>query len=398
MGPFDIAYEAQTVNPGILPDSVSKIKRAGDLFAKYIDANVVASHMSLPKRPKLTPKNFIHSIHNICKFDVQHIVLPEGTDKRILCAAAEVAHRGLAHVTILGNPDDVHSAAHQHAIDISRCTVLDYMRSPHMETYADELVVARRAKGITRETALDLLSDFNTFATMMVRQGDADGMVSGATCTTANTIRPALQLLKNPNRRTFVSSVFFMCLPDRVLVYGDCAVNVDPTAEELAQIAAASADTATAFGIEPRVAMLSYSTLGSGAGPAVEKVVTATQLVKEQRPDLLVEGPIQYDAAVDPVIAAQKVKGESRVAGQATVCIFPDLNTGNNTYKAVQQSTGAMAVGPLMQGLAKPVNDLSRGCTVADVVNTVACTAVQAIASKKLSAGGQAPEAAAAAA
>ena len=304
----------------------------------------------------------------------------------MLAAAAEIAQRGLARVTLLGSPDDVRACARKFNVDVSACAILDHMHCPQADSYADELVAARKSKGITRDTAVDLLSDGNTFGTMMVRAGDADGMVSGATCTTANTIRPALQLLKTP-QRTHVSSVFFMCLPDRVLVYGDCAVNVDPSAEELAQIAAVSADTAAAFGIPPRVAMLSYSTLGSGAGPAVDKVAAATALVKERRPDLLVEGPIQYDAAVDPAIAAQKVKGESQVAGRATVCVFPDLNTGNNTYKAVQQSTGALAIGPLMQGLAKPVNDLSRGCTVADIVNTVACTAVQAIGAKNAATG-----------
>jgi phosphate acetyltransferase len=278
----------------------------------------------------------------------------------------------------------VAAAARKFNVNISNCEVLDFQACPQIEGYADALVEARQGKGVTREHALDLLSDMNMFATMMVREGDADGVVSGATCTTAATIRPAMQVLKNP-QRTLISSIFFMCLPDRVLVYGDCAVNVDPSAEELADIAITSAGTAAAFGIEPRVAMLSYSTLGSGTGPAVEKVEHATAIVKERRPDLLVDGPIQYDAAVDPVIAAQKVKreGGSPVAGRATVCIFPDLNTGNNTYKAVQQSTGAVAIGPLMQGLAKPVNDLSRGCTVADIVNTVACTAVQAIGSKR---------------
>ena len=268
-------------------------------------------------------------------------------------------------------------------VDISHCTLLDYMHCPERDHYADILAAVRAKKGVTRDIALDLLADFNTFGTMMVRQGDADGMVSGAVGSTANTIRPAMQVLKAPGKeKSLVSSVFFMCLPDKVLVYGDCAVNPEPTAEELAEIAVTSADTAAAFGIDPKIAMLSYSTLGSGQGPQVDKVARATALAQLHRPDLHIEGPIQYDAAVDPVIAAQKIKGESQVAGHATVLIFPDLNTGNNTYKAVQQSTGAVAIGPLMQGLAKPVNDLSRGCTVADIVNTVACTAVQAMGAK----------------
>ena len=381
-GLYETARQVSNINPGILPDSTSKIKHAADLFARYVDANVVASQMALPKQAKLTPKNFIHRIHEICRSDRQHVILPEALDRRVLSAACEASHRGLARITLLGNPDEVTAASRKYNVDISKCNILDYLHCPQREQYADALSAARASKGLTKEGALDLLADMNYFGTMMVREGDADGMVSGSICTTAATIRPALQVLKTP-KRTLVSSIFFMCLPDKVLVYGDCAVNVEPTAEELAQIAVVSADTAAAFGIEPRVAMLSYSTLGSGAGPQVDKVAKATALAKELRPDLNIEGPIQYDAAVDPVVAAQKVKGENPVAGRATVCIFPDLNTGNNTYKAVQQSTGAVAVGPLMQGLAKPVNDLSRGCTVADIVNTVACTAVQAIGAKR---------------
>lgn len=382
MGLYETARQVATINPGILPDSASKIKHAGDLFTRYIDANVIASQLALPKQAKLTPKNFIHRMHEICKADKQHIVLPEATDRRVLAAACEASSRGIARITLLGSPDEVTAAARKFNVDVSKCNILDYMNCPQREHYAITLAAARASKGVTHDHALDFLTDMNMFGTMMVREGDADGMVSGAMCTTAATIRPALQVLKTP-QKTLVSSIFFMCLPDRVLVYGDCAVNVEPSAPELAEIAIVSADTAAAFGIQPRVAMLSYSTLGSGSGPQVDKVIEATKLAKERRPDLMIEGPIQYDAAVDPAIAAQKIKGENPVAGHATVCIFPDLNTGNNTYKAVQQSTGAVAVGPLMQGLAKPVNDLSRGCTVVDIVNTIACTAVQAIGAKR---------------
>lgn len=381
MGLYEAARQVSTINPGILPDSASKIKHAADLFSRYIDANVIASQLALPKQARLTPKNFIHRIYEICNANQQHIVLPEATDRRVLAAACEATSRGLARITLLGSPDEVNAAARKYNVDISKCSILDYTKCAQREHYADVLAAVRAAKGVTREAALDLLTDMNMFGTMMVREGDADGMVSGAACTTAATILPALQVLKRP-QKTLVSSIFFMCLPDKVLVYGDCAVNVEPSAEELADIATVSADTARAFGIPPRVAMLSYSTMGSGHGPQVDKVAKATAIAKEHRPDLFIEGPIQYDAAVDPVIAAQKIKGENPVAGRATVCIFPDLNTGNNTYKAVQQSTGAVAIGPLMQGLAKPVNDLSRGCTVADIVNTVACTAVQAIGAK----------------
>lgn len=382
-GLFETARLTATVNPGILPDSTRKIEHAKQLFNQFIDADVIISSLNIPKAPKLTPKAFIHSIHEICRSQPQNIVLPESHDRRVLAAACECVAKNLCKVTLLGKEAEVKAAAKKFGIDISGCSILDYMApSPQKDKYADMLVEIRKAKGLTREGALDLLGDMNMFATMMVRAGDADGMVSGASCTTANTIRPALQVLKTPNK-TLVSSVFFMCMPDKVLVYGDCAVNVEPSAEELAQIAEVSANTAAAFGIEPRVAMLSYSTMGSSAGPQVDKVIKATRIVKEQRPDLKVEGPLQYDASVDPTIAAQKIKGSSEVAGKANICIFPDLNAGNNTYKAVQQSTGAIAIGPLMQGLSKPVNDLSRGCTVADVVNTAACTAVQAIGQKR---------------
>ncbi|KAL4444345.1 hypothetical protein ABPG75_012082 [Micractinium tetrahymenae] len=381
-GLFEACRVVSSVNPGILPESTSKIQHAKDLFSKHVDANVIASQLALPKQAKMTPKAFIHKIHEICRSDLQHIVLPESADRRVLAAAAEIVKKGLARVTLLGKPAEVAATAEKFNIDISACDVLDFLDCPQVDKYADQLVEARKAKQLTREGAIDLLQDLNMFGTMMVRSGDADGMVSGAMCTTANTIRPALQVLKTP-QKTLVSSIFFMCLPDKVLVYGDCAVNVEPKPEELAQIATVSSDTAASFGITPRVAMLSYSTGTSGFGPQVDKVKEATRIVKEQRPDLFVEGPIQYDAAVDPAIAAQKIKGGSEVAGKANVCIFPDLNTGNNTYKAVQQSTGAIAIGPLMQGLAKPVNDLSRGCTVADIVNTVACTAVQALGQKR---------------
>ncbi|EFJ49262.1 phosphate acetyltransferase [Volvox carteri f. nagariensis] len=313
----------------------------------------------------------------------KHVVLPESVDKRVLAAAAEATARGLARITLLGDPATVASEGKKLGLDLGGCRVVHPASSDRLDTYISMLVEARRQKGMTAERAADLLlGDINFFATMMVAAGDADGMVSGAIHTTASTIRPALQVLKTPDM-PLVSSVFFMCLPDRVLVYGDCAVNVNPSASDLASIAITSADTAAAFGIEPRVAMLSYSTLGSGSGPDVEKVTEAVALVKSRRPDILVEGPIQYDAAIDPAVAAVKVKGGSEVAGKATVFVFPDLNTGNNTYKAVQQSTGAIAMGPVMQGLLKPVNDLSRGCTVPDILNTVCVTSIQAMQFKK---------------
>ena len=225
--------------------------------------------------------------------------------------------------------------------------------------------------------AYDLMTDVSYFGTMMVYKGHADGMVSGAVHTTLHTIRPALQFIKTKPGVSIVSSIFFMCLPDRVSVFGDCAVNPNPTAGQLAEIAISSADSSRRFGIEPLVALLSYSSGTSGEGAEVDKVRQATALVRQKRPDLKVEGPIQYDAAVDPVVGRQKLP-DSEVAGQASVLIFPDLNTGNNTYKAVQRETGALAIGPMLQGLNKPVNDLSRGCTVEDIFNTVVITAIQA--------------------
>ena len=385
MGLYEASSIISQINPGILPDSRAKARHAAELFAHYVDVETIDAQLALPRPSRMTPKAFLHSVHEICRSNLQHIVLPEGTDHRILAASAEVVRRGLAKVTLLGKPDDVFSAARQFKIDLSGCSVLDHHVSPRLETYADALAVARASKGLTREQAMDYLADPNMFGTMMVHQDDADGMVSGATCTTAATIRPALQVLRRPGGS--VSSLFFMLLPEKVFVYADCAVITDPTVEELANIAVTSADTAAAFGIERRVALLSYSTLGSGSGPAVDKVAEATKLAKSLRPDIAdkIVGPIQFDAAVDLTVAHQKIKGgeASEVAGKATILIFPDLNSGNLAYKAVQRSTGALAVGPLLQGLQKPVNDLSRGCTVGDVVNTIACTAVQAIASSE---------------
>ena len=239
------------------------------------------------------------------------------------------------------------------------------------------LVERRKSKGMTEKQAAQELSDNIMVGTMMMALDEADGVVSGALHTTAHTIRPALQLIKTVPGCDLVSSVFFMCLPEQVLVFGDCAVNPNPTAEQLADIAIQSADSAKAFGIEPRVAMLSYSTGSSGTGEDVEKVKRATELARSQRPDLALDGPLQYDAAVMPEVGRQKAP-KSTVAGRATVLIFPDLNTGNVTYKAVQRSANVVSIGPMLQGLAKPVNDLSRGCLVEDIVFTIALTAIQA--------------------
>lgn len=334
-----------------------------------------------------------------------HIVLPEPEDPRVLqvCGASDVRHtvgrradglwgpglgqaaaqlvaRKVCHITLLGKQEDILPQAEQMQLDLSGVSIVDPASDSRLPHYAETLYEMRKHKGnMSMESVVELLTaDVSYFGTMMVQLGDADGMVSGATHTTANTIRPALQIIKTLPGIAVASSVFFMLLEDEVLVYGDCAVNVDPTPEQLAAIAISSAETATTFGIEPRVAMLSYSSGSSGAGPHVDKVDKATKLAQQARPDLAIEGPLQYDAAINPDIAKLKVKGETRVAGKATVLVFPDLNTGNNTYKAVQQAVHCVAMGPLMQGLRKPVNDLSRGCTVADIVNTVCMTCMQA--------------------
>jgi len=304
-------------------------------------------------------------------------VLPEGSDDRILRAAATLLTRDVVTLTILGDAEAITARAAELGVDISGAAIVSPSDPEYVERFAAAYAQARASKGVTLDQARDQVQDVSYFGTMMVREGLADGMVSGAAHTTAHTITPAFQVIKTPPGVSIVSSVFFMCLPDRVLVYGDCAVNPDPTAEQLADIAISSAETARQFHIEPRVAMLSYSTGESGSGSDVDKVREATRLVRERRPDLLVDGPMQYDAAVEPSVAASKAP-DSPVAGRATVLVFPDLNTGNNTYKAVQRSAGAVAIGPVLQGLRKPVNDLSRGALVQDIVNTVAITAIQA--------------------
>ena len=355
-----------------------KVASALGLWARRVDEAELLERLHLPRLERMTPLRFLHDLIERARLQRRHIVLPEGTDVRILRAAEILHRRDVCDLTVLGNESDGPGAGvhpghrplrHQHHGSRPRRSCASSSR----EKYAE----LRAHKGVDLARALEVMLDGSYFGTMMVQLGVVDGMVSGAAHTTAHTIRPALEFVKTRDGVKIVSSVFLMLMPDRVLVYGDCAVNPDPNAEQLADIALASAETAAQFGVEPRVAMLSYSTGGSGAGEAVDEVRQATELVKARRPDLAVEGPIQYDAAVDAAIAESKMPGSS-VAGQATVFIFPDLNTGNNTYKAVQQSSGAVAVGPVLQGLRKPVNDLSRGCTVEDIVNTVAITAIQA--------------------
>jgi phosphate acetyltransferase len=327
----------------------------------------------------MTPHMFQYQLVKRASKQRKHIVLPEGNEDRILKATARLVSQDLVDLTLLGEVNDITASVNRLGLnlDLSKITIINPATSERYDDYVHTLFELRKNKNVNLEMARDLMTDVSYFGTMMVYKGHADGMVSGAIHTTQHTIRPALQFIKTKPGISVVSSVFFMCLPDRVSVFGDCAVNPNPTAPELAEIAISSAESSMNFGIEPRIAMLSYSSGTSGQGEDVEKVRQATQIVKEKRPDLKIEGPIQYDAAVDPVVGQQKIPG-SQVAGQASVLIFPDLNTGNNTYKAVQRETGALAIGPMLQGLNKPVNDLSRGCTVADIFNTVIITAIQA--------------------
>ncbi|GAA0583354.1 phosphate acetyltransferase [Kribbella sandramycini] len=357
--------------------SPRKIEAALTLFERNVDSTALLDQLEVVRSSAVTPLMFEHQLIDEAVAHRKHIVLPEGEEERILRAADTLLRRGVADLTLLGNPVAIGAKAAALGVDVTAARLIDPEHDPLGAELAVELQRLRAHRGVDLERARELVRDVSYFGTMMVQLGLADGMVSGAVHTTAHTIRPALEVVKTVPGVSVVSSVFFMCLQNQVLVYGDCAVNPDPTAEQLADIALSSAATAVAFGIEPRVAMLSYSTGTSGSGEEVEKVLKATSIVRDRAPELLVEGPIQYDAAIDAAVARTKLPG-SPVAGRATVFVFPDLNTGNNTYKAVQRSANAVAVGPVLQGLRKPVNDLSRGATVRDIVNTVAITAVQA--------------------
>jgi phosphate acetyltransferase len=362
---------------GATTSSPRKIEVARRLFSENIDADALLNALHVHRSEVITPLMFEHQLQNLARSDRRTIVMPESTDDRILRSADILLRRGVADIILLGDAQDIKTRAGQLGLDLQGVTVIDPAEPALLEEFAAEYAVLRAKKGVTIEQAREKLADLSYFGTMMVHKLLADGMVSGAVNTTANTIRPSLEFIKTKPGVTVVSGSFLMCMPDRVVVYADCAVNPNPTAEQLADIAISSAETAAAFGIEPRVAMLSYSTGTSGSGADVEKVRAATEIVRERRPELALEGPIQFDAAVDPTVARTKLP-DSPVAGRATVFIFPDLNTGNNTYKAVQRSSGAVAIGPVLQGLNKPVNDLSRGALVEDIVNTVAITAIQA--------------------
>jgi phosphate acetyltransferase len=368
---------AASVDGRITPAARRKIDTALGLFAACVDGSDLLDRAAVAHPRVTTPLMFEHEILDRARADRRHIVLPEGTDERVLRAAETLLRRGVVDLTLGGEETEIRRTAARLGVDIDAAQVLDPGDPELRERLAVEYVRRRAHRGVTMDAARDVVVDPSYFGTLLVALGLADGMVSGATHTTAQTIRPSLELIRTVEGVSIVSSVFFMCLADRVLVYGDCAVNVHPTAEQLAEIAISSAATAAQFGVEPRVAMLSYSTGRSGSGEDVDRVRAATDLVRQRAPELSVEGPIQYDAAVDAGVARTKLPS-SEVAGRATVFVFPDLNTGNNTYKAVQRSAGAVAVGPVLQGLRRPVNDLSRGATVADIVTTVAITAIQA--------------------
>ena len=377
-GTFETSQMVGAIPSRITSDNTKKIELAINLFNKYVDTQALDEKMVMFKSDSITPQMFQYQLMKRARSMRKHIVLPEGNDDRILKAAARLVLQDIVELTILGDTGEIAAAIKRLGIDmdISRIHILNPVYDAHYDDYVQTLFELRKSKNVTLEMARDLMTDVSYFGTMMVYKGHADGMVSGAVHTTQHTIRPALQFIKTKPGFSVVSSIFFMCLPDRVSVFGDCAVNPNPTAEQLAEIAISSADSSQRFGIEPRVAMLSYSSGTSGVGEDVEKVRKATEIVKTKRPDLKIEGPIQYDAAVDAVVGSQKLP-HSDVAGKASVLIFPDLNTGNNTYKAVQRETGALAIGPMLQGLNKPINDLSRGCTVDDIFNTVIITAIQ---------------------
>ena len=377
-GTFETTTAIGAIHSKITIDNKKKIELAIDMFERYVDSKALDDKIVTFNYKGITPHMFQYQLVKWAKRKKKHIVLPEGNDERILKAVEKLIAQDIVFITLLGDAQEIGASIKRLGLnlDVNAIHIHNPRLSPSYDEYVETLYELRKNKNVNMEMARDMMTDVSYYGTMMVYKGHADGMVSGAVHTTQHTIRPALQFIKTKPGISVVSSIFFMCLPDRVCIFGDCAVNPNPTAEQLAEIAISSAESSLRFGIEPRVAMLSYSSGTSGEGVDVEKVRLATEIVKAKRPDLKIEGPIQYDAAVDPEIGSSKLPG-SEVAGKASVLIFPDLNTGNNTYKAVQRETGALAIGPMLQGLNKPVNDLSRGCTVDDIFNTVIITAIQ---------------------
>jgi phosphate acetyltransferase len=378
-GTFDVANKIGAVRSHMYAENKEKINISLNTFDKYVESEKLNEKLITFKNNGITPRMFQYNLLKRAKTLRKRIVLPEGNDDRILLAAVRLVQSDIVDLTVLGNKGDIENKILHLGLklDLSKVNIINPIESHFYKDFSNTLYELRKDKGLTIDMAEDLMGDVSYFGTMMVYKGLADGMVSGAAHTTQHTIKPALQFIKTKPDVSVVSSIFFMCLEDRVSVFGDCAINPNPTSEQLAEIAISSADSSINFGIEPKIAMLSYSSGDSGKGEDVEKVRKATEIIRVKRPDLKVEGPIQYDAAVDATIGKSKMP-DSEVAGRANVLIFPDLNTGNNTYKAVQRETGALAIGPMSQGLNKPVNDLSRGCTVDDIFNTVILTAIQA--------------------
>ncbi|MGV0360155.1 phosphate acetyltransferase [Corynebacterium mastitidis] len=359
--------------------AVAQMKDAGAVVAASGTAEELRAlgEITASAQPVMSPEVFESWLLDKAAAAKARIVLPEGEDDRILQAAHALLAREVAELTILGKPEEIAARAEALGLDLSAAMLVDHENDPRAEEFAEQFAQLRKAKGVTLEQARETMRDISYFATMMVHTGQADGMVSGAAHTTAHTIKPAFQIIKTAPGASVVSSIFLMVMPGRLWAFGDCAVNPNPTAEQLGEIAVVSAETAAQFGIDPRVAVLSYSTGTSGSGPDVDRAVSATERARAQAPQLKVDGPLQFDAAVDAAVAAKKMP-DSPVAGRANVFVFPDLEAGNIAYKTAQRTAGALAVGPILQGLNKPINDLSRGATVADIVNTVAITAIQA--------------------
>lgn len=378
-GTYFITNKIGSIKPKIYANNKDKILTSINTFENYVDLDSLTEKFIKFESDGMTPKMFQYNLVKRAKKHRKHIVLPEGNDDRIITAASRLLAMDVVDISIIGDKKQIENKVSELGLvlDFSKVNIINPRKDSHYDDYVNTYYELRKEKKMTLEIARDLMEDGSYFGTMMVYKGHADGMVSGAAHTTQHTILPALQFIKTKPNSSVVSSIFFMCLEDRVSIFGDCAINPNPTAEQLAEIAISSAESSMAFGIEPKIAMLSYSSGSSGKGDDVDKVRTATEIVRQKRPDLKIEGPIQYDAAVDPEVGQSKMPN-SEVAGHASVLIFPDLNTGNNTYKAVQRETGALAIGPMLQGLNKPVNDLSRGCTVDDIINTVVITAIQA--------------------
>lgn len=378
-GTYDVTNSIGATKSKIYAENAQKIRTSLSTFEKHVDSDKLAERLITFESEVFTPRMFQYNLMQRALKDKKHIVLPEGYDERVLRAAARLINANVVELTLIGSEEKIKNKieAFDIALDLDAINIVSPSKSPHFEDYANTFYELRKHKNVNLQIARETMNDVSYFATMMIYKGHADGMVSGAVHTTQHTLRPALQFIKTKPGVNIVSSIFFMCLEDRISVFGDCAINPNPNAEQLAEIAISSAQTTKEFGIEPKVAMLSYSSGTSGKGADVEKVRLATDIVKKQTPEIKIEGPIQYDAAVDMRIGKSKLPN-SEVAGQASVLIFPDLNTGNNTYKAVQRETGALAIGPVLQGLNKPVNDLSRGCTADDIYSTVIITAIQA--------------------